>query len=365
MKGIITEHKAHPEYVRASPVLAYSEIAEASSPVYSLPDEDRTELLTQGNLTNDSIEDQIIDLTEVDSETVEEPENIIEKVKIAIPKMGLQNEPDILMADDDCSQSILENFPNDITRFNEINVQTDSLQLNVSNNQTGKETNEVNTTAINVPRLPVPENNCSRSVLDNVNENTKYSETRLKRELEMYHYITKNNPVTQPAVVNEIKNMYPMNNTSETQPPKCNIKTTQFDLNKEASIKLAPGTSKAENKKQRRKKNKKEKEIVTQKSQSKVKNRTKRDNKDKPIQRGRKPLNIVLGQKIAHSNISVDKPETAIYNENVQCDLSWVENLRYVREISQENDPTLSIFDDNFWNNFSLPNNWNDKDFEV
>ncbi|KAI8434609.1 hypothetical protein MSG28_003145 [Choristoneura fumiferana] len=365
MKGIITEDKVHAEYVPVSPVQAYTEIGEASSPIYSLPDEDRTEHLSQVNLTNDSIDDQITDLAEDDYKIAQEPENIIEKVKIAISKMGLQNEPEILLSDDNCSQSILENFQNDNTRCNEINRQTDNLQLHVNNNQPGKEMNEVGKTAINLPI--VLEEDCSQSVLDIFyNENKKYSEKRQERELEIYQYITKNNPVTRPAVANEIKNTYTMNHTLEIQQSKCNIEALNFDINKEAPAKVPAQASKTENKKRRRKKNKEDNVTVKRKSQSKVKNTAKTCNKHKPIQRGRKPpSNIVLGKPVARSNISVDKPET-IYNENVECDLSWVENLRYVREISQEeNDPTLSILDDNFWNNFNLPDKWNDQDFGM
>lgn len=52
-----------------------------------------------------------------------------------------------------------------------------------------------------------------------------------------------------------------------------------------------------------------------------------------------------------------------IYNKNVIDDLSWIENIRYIREIdASENDCKLQLEDD-FWDNYYLPANWNDNEF--
>ncbi|CAH0604969.1 unnamed protein product [Chrysodeixis includens] len=52
-----------------------------------------------------------------------------------------------------------------------------------------------------------------------------------------------------------------------------------------------------------------------------------------------------------------------IYNNQVINDLSWMENIRYVREIRlDENDQSLTV-DDSFWDNYHLPASWNDSEF--
>lgn len=53
-----------------------------------------------------------------------------------------------------------------------------------------------------------------------------------------------------------------------------------------------------------------------------------------------------------------------LYNKDVENDLSWIENIRYVRESrSDEFDPKLSYLNDSFWHNFELPGDWDDQDF--
>lgn len=59
------------------------------------------------------------------------------------------------------------------------------------------------------------------------------------------------------------------------------------------------------------------------------------------------------------TNIIKDKPVNTVYNKEVQNDLSWVENLRYVREISAEEKIPV-YYEDGFWESYSLPFDWND-----
>lgn len=59
------------------------------------------------------------------------------------------------------------------------------------------------------------------------------------------------------------------------------------------------------------------------------------------------------------------QPISNIYNKYVENDLSWMENIRYVREINAEEHDATLIFDDSFWENFTMPINWNERDFEY
>ncbi|CAB3239230.1 unnamed protein product [Arctia plantaginis] len=54
----------------------------------------------------------------------------------------------------------------------------------------------------------------------------------------------------------------------------------------------------------------------------------------------------------------------AIYNKNVENDLSWLEGIRFVREIGEdEYDSKLTNLNEDFWDNYYLPPNFDDGDF--
>lgn len=76
-----------------------------------------------------------------------------------------------------------------------------------------------------------------------------------------------------------------------------------------------------------------------------------------------KPKNKKVYRRASKSNKSVKTETIPIYNENVINDLSWVENIRFVREIQvDENDPKLHL-EDSFWDNYHLPANWSENEF--
>lgn len=55
-----------------------------------------------------------------------------------------------------------------------------------------------------------------------------------------------------------------------------------------------------------------------------------------------------------------------IYNKNVVHDLSWLESIRYVREIGEdEYDRELANLTDDFWDNCLLPPSFDERDFEF
>lgn len=66
---------------------------------------------------------------------------------------------------------------------------------------------------------------------------------------------------------------------------------------------------------------------------------------------------------LANLNTNVIKTTTPkIYNKEIVDDLSWVENIRYVREIAtNEFDPV----EDSFWECVTFPSEWNDLEFNV
>ena len=80
-----------------------------------------------------------------------------------------------------------------------------------------------------------------------------------------------------------------------------------------------------------------------------------------------KPKNkrVYRGPNSYKENIAVKETNKIIpiYNENVINDLSWIENIRYVREIKvDENDSKLNL-EDSFWDNYYLPTNWSENEF--
>lgn len=67
----------------------------------------------------------------------------------------------------------------------------------------------------------------------------------------------------------------------------------------------------------------------------------------------------------SHNNASVSyatftgKPTN---NKDVENNLSWIDNIRYVREISKE-EIIPTYYEDNFWKDYTLPNDWSDYEF--
>ncbi|XP_072943846.1 uncharacterized protein [Epargyreus clarus] len=127
----------------------------------------------------------------------------------------------------------------------------------------------------------------------------------------------------------------------------------------------------------------KKKKCVTKNGANKesIKNTT--QGRNPKIIPGNSTINLKIPNNIKHTKVHIRNDEVSItaWNENsheniisqldlltnskrVENDLSWLENIKYVREISaNEFDPKLNGLEDNFWDNFSLPGEWSDVEF--
>lgn len=67
--------------------------------------------------------------------------------------------------------------------------------------------------------------------------------------------------------------------------------------------------------------------------------------------------------KCFKANKGKDRQIVPIHNKAVANDLSWIENIRFVREIPSEE--YESFIQEAFWENYTLPDDWNDNDFNY
>ncbi|XP_052757480.1 uncharacterized protein LOC128202183 isoform X2 [Galleria mellonella] len=62
--------------------------------------------------------------------------------------------------------------------------------------------------------------------------------------------------------------------------------------------------------------------------------------------------------------LNPDEYLAQIHNKTVENNLSWLENIRYVRQVgADETDPKLTYLNESFWNDYTLPNGWSDQEF--
>ncbi|CAH0701553.1 unnamed protein product [Spodoptera exigua] len=99
------------------------------------------------------------------------------------------------------------------------------------------------------------------------------------------------------------------------------------------------------------------------KSVASKKIRTHRKKKDTVIAKNTPTLKIKNKKEIITSSDSEQNKNVPIYNENVIDDLSWIENIRYVREIAADESDCKLQLEDDFWDNYYLPANWGDNQF--
>ncbi|KAJ8725926.1 hypothetical protein PYW08_004109 [Mythimna loreyi] len=274
MKAIILDNQEPAIHTRNESISIPADVVRARSlsPVYSIPEEDRSRLTQIAERANENIE--IIDLSNID----DDDDSMLNETNNATAGYTVSKEAVDVDIHRDMSSLSLRDLrePLDI----EMSTETNSSQ-SILNNFEGVEQMEQNTRNITSQRT------VADKFVDNVTETP----------------LLNNRPISTTGVIKE--------NTATTKKkrgPKKKLKDEKKEIKqKKKTASRAPKT-----------------------------NNEKTTTKNKII---------------------------PIYNKNVVDDLSWIENIRYVREIrADENDSKLHL-DESFWDNFYLPANWTENEF--
>ncbi|XP_047020935.1 uncharacterized protein LOC124630936 [Helicoverpa zea] len=408
MKAIIIDHQEQRGDSHEEPNMREG----SSSPVYSMPDEDRT-YLTQPveggiNVTEPNNDVEIIDLVDSDDEGNHEADNATAESSRLNVEVDLHRGMSSLSLKDteqldttvdiNCSQSILNNFEGVV---NEIHLEKTTVPSDVMVN-------------INAKAKAVDFIRTDKEVFLH-NYKTPIVEQRHTDNLKIMDHLTKTSNATkthytpestltvitnQPKIIKTTTNVLTMNpiekynnNTSATDISDTQ-RQTWYDSNKTCSINNFGQASETqlthafERVGQKiistaqnvldlntgvpintyrgidntRQSNTPETLINKENSENVKKKRCPRKKVTNEVEV--KPKNRRGPKPKEHSKIGSKKNKSVpIYNKNVENDLSWVENIRYVREIKEDENETQLNIEESFWCNYYLPNNWNDNDF--
>lgn len=218
---------------------------------------------------------------------------------------------------------------------------------------------------------------------DTVLFKNKFAKIPLQKQ-NINNQMTANKPVTiQTIKTHEMQQMYNDAESAKTSKPRAkkatNARNTNKDKtsepskivkNKKSTAKVASTKAKTHNKK-------------NMKASQKTKQPAKHD--EIHITNTTQKLNIMQGED-HHSNYTI-KPLTPqkleqsesnkhlkahknrkdmpnIYSSVVINDLSWIEKIRFVREIPIEEYESFTV-EEEFWENYDLPGQWNEEDFNY
>uniref|UniRef100_A0A2A4JH36 Uncharacterized protein n=1 Tax=Heliothis virescens TaxID=7102 RepID=A0A2A4JH36_HELVI len=408
MKAIILDHQEQRGDSREESNMR----EDSSSPVYSMPDEDRT-YLTQpdegGHNCTEPSNVEIIELVDSDDDGNIEAVNATaegSRVNLEVDlhrgmsSLSLKDtEPLDTTADVNCSQSILNNFE-DIGKeihLEKTTVPSEAVMGNIDAkaktvyfNQTDKE--------VILPfkrynsKTPIVEQTDNLKSKDDSDKTTnpirthctpKSTMTAVTNQpnvikttanvltispIEKYNTNTNNISVTQRSTWYDSNKTCSINNfghANVTQPTntferanQMNISTAKNLLDLNVGVPINPYSGKENSDHSNTPET-----LIDQEDPAKTKKK-RCPRKKVSNENDMKPKNQRASKPKENRRTGPKKNKTVpIYNRNVENDLSWVENIRYVREIRQDENDTKLIIEDSFWDNYYLPNNWNETDF--
>ncbi|XP_053625377.1 uncharacterized protein LOC128683611 [Plodia interpunctella] len=323
LKGIIEEGQDSTSYYNVQEIIENSMATCPLSPTYSMQNEDRD---TPSNMQVEKDNGIAVDGVAKSIDTVDlcSDEDIDETILTRTEK---QNE---------ASNSNIKDIERSLSN---LTVDTD----NSIHTQNVAE-NEITTACLNTTRCPRSDN-INKTVME-LNPKKQRADSipcigkKDQNILIVSDVDTTNNNTNSISTTNKLEVK-----TSEKIVPKkkkCTNKTKKKDSHNNTNVKPKKGRAKVATKKGTINKGNVSHDIENVHSQFTVNNKFK-----KPAQ--------VFVQVKSH-------PMDTVYNSNVENDLSWMENIRYIREVApDEIDRTLTYLNDNFWQTNVLT--LNDQDF--
>lgn len=404
MTGIINEQLAvNPEIKKKQNTgnIDVNEPETCVSPVYSLPDEDKlytqailackenvinnieshssTQICDKGCFNNNEL--QIVDLCSDEEDNRFNIGTVDVDVHRAMSSLSIIDIQDQLEMDE--SQSVLEHFNHVIQPNQTSNTKETKINSIVQN----AITKVMNRAEVAQQSLNIRDNFNQNKTQSGTLHNTNVQEKTISLTQNMKNYTLKekniiklNEEVTKPTILKTVKCTPPLSNKSAQAITQISKENVAVDLNAKKPCKKRDDKNKSkEIKTVRRKRKTKQDGDSTQNGNNKLKKSnmggTKIYNRELKSQNENYKVNISTGinteifnNKVS-TNVNKKLIQTAIpniYNKKIEDDLSWVEDIRYVREITtNEFDPEFANVEDSFWDNLNFPNEWDDQDFSY
>lgn len=429
MKAIIAEHqeeKLHNDNLQCE---GYQLCTGSSSPVYSLSDEDRTQMsqelgvetsdLNRGedktnieycynNYLNGTEFHQDIDICDIVSSDNENDKNSFEapidnrknmrptsvEISKTLSSLSLKDvdQDERISIDIDCSQSILKNF-NVLDNLDHNSISNEEFSnrrkichalgtielpsnvavvtnsgpiINSGNNEHRTEAAEEVNKNLNTTKQSMLINSNLNDFYNYVKPGGNFKTTSVQNDLNgeiSTNALQEGVLITIPVPINKKIESQSINVTKPGNPFVENSYITKSGSNVNTKLQdnITNNNSVVTLKKKRKPRIMKETEINEGKGnivrQSLINENDGTENKIRKQTKRR--TNSKKNNKAAEKDSSLP-----IYNKNVENDLSWLEGIRFVREIGEdEYDSKFSNLNEHFWDNYYLPPNFDDADF--
>lgn len=225
----------------------------------------------------------------------------------------------------------------------------------------------------------------SHTILQNTSNNAKVKAISLMQNMTKYKLkgqnvtnISKSNEVTKTAKIKTVECTPLLHNKSAKEIIQIRKENVANDLNAKKLCKKRKDKNKSNEIKAVRHKRKTIKESDrTKNGTNKLKksNICKRKvdviNNRKELKSKNEKATAINTEKFNNNSINANSKIITttipkIYNKKIEDDLSFVENIRYVRQITaNEFDLKFTNIEKSFWDNLTFPSKWNDQDFNL
>ncbi|XP_059045232.1 myb-like protein D [Achroia grisella] len=332
MNAIIAEHEAQQSYdlnINSYETINFGNSQEIMSPVYSIDENDEMELIVEVSVDN------------------------IENIKdIADENVTKQ---DMLITHSIHEQDI--NIQQNVTPIsNQFNLTDDNVQEYLSNLSI-KETENFTQSNIN-SNDEIFSQSIISSTFKDINNAVGLINTEIEEKYNNNNNKSLNEPNSDIIIIHANKSTAEpiVHNFAETTEIIYDVPKTKARTKTLGKSNKLNGRSKKENKLKNNKSN--------PKNCTKIKGNVKNCN-SKKVLINEIPTNSVREVFEDKKELRQNKYLMCVYNKTVENDLSWLENIRYVREVgTDETDTALTFLNESFWNDYTLPNGWSDLEFQ-
>ncbi|CAH1645840.1 unnamed protein product [Spodoptera littoralis] len=315
MKAIIRDHQELINDTNHDNLIEVGDNRSTSiSPVYSIPDEDRNQLTQVADERGDDDDDKVAkDIDIIDLTNIEDEDNLNDKTTTEY-----NVEVEIHRAAGETKGLKVVQHNASIPKNDNL-ISNKYLASNISKSQIQTCRDADRTCTINTSNQDANITQISQNKVTKTSPTTNITAPYFVMPTNSHHEVTKGCHILNNAKTSKVTNNKKKLVNSMTIAHSAN----SIDIKKNKAIRKTTDTT-----------------IVKNKHTLKMK---KREGNITPVLEKRKKV--------------------PIYNKNVIDDLSWIEDIRYVREIAaEENDCKLQLEDD-FWDNYYLPANWSDNEF--
>lgn len=376
MKSIIEELKLNnpPIITENIPPHSVNTVDFPASPVYSLPDEDRTQMIEfmNNNLRSDNISNSVDEeeenipnvtlntslLEDVIKGTEVQTESRVKEIKSSIEKnRNVDNELtesiiDLTLNDQEEQQNVNFMDSQSIIHLDIVDNANSDIYQKITSDSCGQDISEVDK---EINRIIQDKNRITTGVNDQIHIDMENTMNISSIE------VNKTEAKTGNVSVKLNKTFEIQDNFSEIS--KKNVETKlkkpkhENKVNKSAKEKNSKDSNKT-------KIGRKKLKPILKNNYTKTLNNTTEKQCDTFVPL---PKHFNENCSVVKSLIDVSKTvdSNKLVRKYIESDLSWIENIRYIREVHiEEYDQNLNSLTDSFWENCILPGDWDDRDFD-